>query len=330
MALDDPGMHRAGLAFAYRITPVLVTTILYVCDLIDCLEILGIYICLLGTATRGLWLRGLNKYANIVILFILYVLFLITSALWALEVAQLMGLVDLLLKPKDLSTTGQFNIFYALIARETKVTSVLFEIQTANGINTTMLVGTDDCSGVSSTNYSQVCKVTQSLAPTLSIVTNVSVMLLTMWKAWLIRDAFKQSFQNKQKSKVFSIFVLLIESGTLYVVMLIADLIITSYVVGENETVARMISCISGYSTVQLVAIYPTLMLVILRESIWNSSDDDDIEVLSVSRMQFASNAIRYTSAGTIAQFTENSIAPMEFGGEGSLLGKAKIEVCLG
>jgi hypothetical protein len=29
MPLDDAGMHRAGLAFVYRIVPVLVATILY-------------------------------------------------------------------------------------------------------------------------------------------------------------------------------------------------------------------------------------------------------------------------------------------------------------
>lgn len=59
---------------------------------------------------------------------------------------------------------------------------------------------------------------------------------------------------------------------------------------GGNETVGRMIDCISGYASVQLVVssfnpsitddtltyvvpkgIYPTLMLVILRESVWNA-----------------------------------------------------------
>ena len=29
MSLDEPGMHRAGLAFVYRIVPVLVATSLY-------------------------------------------------------------------------------------------------------------------------------------------------------------------------------------------------------------------------------------------------------------------------------------------------------------
>ena len=63
------------------------------------------------------------------ILFILYVVFCISSALWALEVAQLLGLVDLLLSPDGSSTDELFNRFYDLIARETKITGVLFEIQ---------------------------------------------------------------------------------------------------------------------------------------------------------------------------------------------------------
>ena len=63
------------------------------------------------------------------ILVILYVVFCISSALWALEVAQLFGLVELLLSPDGLSTDALFNRFYDLIARETKITGVLFEFQ---------------------------------------------------------------------------------------------------------------------------------------------------------------------------------------------------------
>ncbi|ESK91856.1 hypothetical protein Moror_10508 [Moniliophthora roreri MCA 2997] len=329
MALDDAGMHRAGLGFVYRITPVLVATILY-----------GIYISLLCSATRGLWQRGLKNHANAVIFTILYVLLFITSALWSLEVAQLIGLVELLLDPKDLSTDSQFNIFYALVARETKITSVLFECQMIVGdilviwrlsaiwfnrqiivlvplfwwgamiIN--MIVCATHCSsGVSSTNYTHLCKVTQVLAPILSIMTNVSVMLLTIWKAWLLREMFVDALRAKKKNKVFSVFVLLIESGTLYVVMLVADLLVTSLVVGGPESVGRMIVCISGYSTVQFVAIYPTLMLVILRESIWNSGDEG-LEVMSVSRMQFSDRAFDSMTA-TFNNDGEHSLPSMVF-----------------
>ncbi|KAJ3756493.1 hypothetical protein EV360DRAFT_47882 [Lentinula raphanica] len=330
MALDDPAMHRAGLAFLYRIVPVLVATLLY-----------GIYISLLCTATRGLWQRGLKNQANVTILFILYLLFCITSALWALEVAQLIGLVELLLDPQDLSTDGQFNVFYALVARETKLTSVLFESQMIVGdilviwrlsaiwfskrilvliplfwwglMIVNMIVGASHCnSGVNSTNYTELCKVTQTLAPVLSVVTNVSVMILTIWKAWLIRDEFKHVLRSRRTNRLFSIFVLLIESGTLYVIMLVTDMLVTSYVVGGNESVSRMIGCISGYSTVQFVAIYPTLMLNILRESIWNSPNDD-LEVLSVTR-QFTTRP----AVSAAAKYTDNgqrSLIPMQFAG---------------
>lgn len=75
--------------------------------------------------------------------------------------------------------------------------------------------------------------------------------------------------RRNKKNRVFSLFVLLIESGTLYVIMLvscppilvasllnqpqIADLMLTSFVTGGPESVGRMIDCISGYSTVQFV-----------------------------------------------------------------------------
>ncbi len=41
-------------------------------------------------------------------------------------------------------------------------------------------------SGVSTTDYSQICKATDVSAPVLSIVTNLAVMMLTIWKAWYV------------------------------------------------------------------------------------------------------------------------------------------------
>ena len=69
-----------------------------------------------------------NPY-NALILAVLYVVFCLSSALWALEVAQLIGLVDLLLYPDGLSTDALFNRFYDLIASETRVTGILFQTQ---------------------------------------------------------------------------------------------------------------------------------------------------------------------------------------------------------
>ncbi|KAJ7929487.1 hypothetical protein B0H13DRAFT_1964200, partial [Mycena leptocephala] len=45
-----------------------------------------------------------QKALRLIILFVLYTVFLLSSALWALEIAQLFGLVDLLLYPNDLLT----------------------------------------------------------------------------------------------------------------------------------------------------------------------------------------------------------------------------------
>lgn len=56
-------------------------------------------------------------------------MFFCTTALLALEIAQLAGLIDLILNANDKSTDAKFKILYALIARETKITGVLFECQ---------------------------------------------------------------------------------------------------------------------------------------------------------------------------------------------------------
>ncbi|KAF8058536.1 hypothetical protein FPV67DRAFT_1428300 [Lyophyllum atratum] len=310
MPLDDAGMHRAGLAFVYRIIPVLVATALF-----------GIYIALLCVVTRGLCQRGLRHPANAMIMLILYTVFFITSALWALEVAQLMGLVSLLLHPNNLSTDAKFNTLYNLIARETKITGVLFKCQMILGdilvmwrvaaiwydrrvfvvipafwwglMIVNMIVSSIYCrSGVNSTNYTVLCKATDILAPVLSIMTNMSVMLLTMWRAWVLRTSLVLALRTYKKNRTYTLFVLLVESGTLYVIMLVADLLVTSLVVGGPESIGRMIDCISGYSAVQFVGIYPTLMLVVIRESVWNAPDET-IELMSVSRLHVESGVLR-------------------------------------
>ena len=73
--------------------------------------------------------RGFAIRSNAIILALLYGVFFISSALWALEVAQLFGLVELLLSPDGLSSDELFNRFYALVARETRITGILFNFQ---------------------------------------------------------------------------------------------------------------------------------------------------------------------------------------------------------
>ena len=61
--LVESEMHRLGLAFVYRMVPVIVVSILYGMSYnqvwlfvsINVIEIVGIYIAILCAATRGLW-----------------------------------------------------------------------------------------------------------------------------------------------------------------------------------------------------------------------------------------------------------------------------------
>ena len=69
------------------------------------------------------------------ILTVLYTVFLLSSALWALEVAQLFGLVEILLSPDGLSTDALFNRFYDLVARESRITGILFDIQVSSRLS---------------------------------------------------------------------------------------------------------------------------------------------------------------------------------------------------
>lgn len=108
----------------------------------------------------------------------------------------------------------------------------------------------------------------------------------------------------------------------------------TSLVTGGNESVGRMIDCISGYATVQFVVrlqirlyiyilslkflqgIYPTLMLVVLRESVWNASDDDSYS-LTVSSVNFASHVTRH--GGSHAQTVDSGPHRVQFTSAGNL-----------
>lgn len=117
MSLDDGGIRRAGLAYSYRTIPVLIATLLF-----------GFYIIILFLATKGLIERG--RRANFLTLFILYVVFAFTSTLWALQITQLFGIRDYILTNNDnLSTNQVFANYYDFIARQTKLTAVLFQCQ---------------------------------------------------------------------------------------------------------------------------------------------------------------------------------------------------------
>ncbi|GJE97684.1 hypothetical protein PsYK624_139050 [Phanerochaete sordida] len=152
-----------------------------------------------------------------------------------------------------------------------------------------MLIHASRCeSGVATTDYNRLCKVTDVASPVLSIVTNISVMLLVAWRAWELRDTLLDVLHRRKAKRVFTVFVLMVESGALYVAMLITDLLVTSLVSGGNETVGRMVDCISGYSTVQLVGIYPTLLVVVLHESLWNS-DEATTQGLAITTVHFSS-----------------------------------------
>ncbi|KAI0698352.1 hypothetical protein BC835DRAFT_1269111 [Cytidiella melzeri] len=344
--LDETSMHRLGEAFVYRMIPIIIVSTLY-----------GTYIAILCAATNALAQRGLKNQANMTILLSLWFLFLISTALWGLEIAQLIGLNQILVAPNGLSPDSLFNRFYDLVARETKITGVLFECQMIVGdilviwrasaiwhdrrvviflplfwwalMTINMIVQASFCqSGVATTNYGELCKVTNILAPTLSIMVNVSVMLLTIVKAWLLRDLLALNlYKKKEDSKILSLFVLLIESGTIYVVMLVADLLITSFVTGGNETVQRMISCISGYATVQFVGIYPTLMIVMLRRSVWNNSESTatigsrssratDPFSVTLSGVRFASQPDAEKSVGLALRSYNDSSAMSRASGE--------------
>lgn len=95
----------------------------------------------------------------------------------------------------------------------------------SNELPVNMLVHAAMCqAGVaSSSSYSPLCKSTDLSAPILSILTNLSVMVLTIFKLYAIRDVWR----SKKLDKVISLFVLLLESGTLYVVMLVRDFSVT-------------------------------------------------------------------------------------------------------
>ena len=76
--------------------------------------------------------------SNALILIVLYTVFCLSTALWALEVAQLAGLLDMLLSPNHGPADALFNRFYDLIAGETRVTGVLFETQVSGWLVTTV------------------------------------------------------------------------------------------------------------------------------------------------------------------------------------------------
>ncbi|KAI0034499.1 hypothetical protein K488DRAFT_38072, partial [Vararia minispora EC-137] len=290
MALDEADMHRLGLNFLYQMTPVIIVSVLY-----------GIYIAVLVLATQAIAERGLKNSVNATILAILYVVFLFTSALWGIGLVHILSLNHvMLLAPNGLSGDALFNRYYVLLARETRIMDILFHCQMILGdilviwraaaiwhdrrafvlipffwwalMIVSMLINASFCPyGLSSTDYTNFCHTMDILVPVTSILVNVSVMALTFAKAWHLRAGLRGTLRLRRKrSKLLTLFTLFIESGTLYVIMLTAEVVAASFVPDSLETPAEFIDYLFGASSVQIVGIYPTLMIVVLRQSIWN------------------------------------------------------------
>ncbi|KAJ7926809.1 hypothetical protein B0H13DRAFT_1599250 [Mycena leptocephala] len=323
MPLDDAGMHRTGLAFSDRIVHVLIVGL-------SPHSLCAFHLLLSNGFNKINRQRGFENRSGVVLVFILHAVFLLSSALWALEIAQRFGLVNVLHRPNELSTDDKFARFYALVPRKTSITGVMFECQVRlaipfkvqcsygdvsviprllatwherrivfllpllswSGSIVNMIVHASLCrSGVNNINYIAFCRGTDVAAPVLSIVANVSVMSLTIWKAWFVTSVVR-SLRSRKKNKIFSVSVLLIESGTLYVIMLTIDLLVTSLVTGGPESAGRMIDCISGYSAVRFVVrshcltvlaliqayfvqgMYPTLIIVVSKATTRHETND--------------------------------------------------------
>lgn len=109
-----------------------------------------------------------------------------------------------------------------------------------------------------------------------------------------------------------SLFVPLL---ALTLLLKVTDLILTTYLTGGNETVGRMIDCLIAYSAVQFIVrallpifilvpltsspsyqgIYPTLMIVTLERSVWNTPAEVHASPprSALSTMQFSGGAQR-------------------------------------
>ncbi|KIP02724.1 hypothetical protein PHLGIDRAFT_283268 [Phlebiopsis gigantea 11061_1 CR5-6] len=289
--LNETGMRHMGLTLIYRIIPVLFSTVSY-----------GIYIAILHTATRRLYHHGLKIVLNQITLVVMYLVFALNSAIWALEVAQLIALPRLFLNSPPSSDI--LTDFHRIIRHEARIIQVLFQCEMILAdtcviwraatiwhdrrivvlmplcwwslMIANMTVNASLCpSGASVNKLSQICYTTNILAPILSITTNISVTVLVLWKAWSLREIIEFVWRDGCISKLISLFVLFIESGTIYVLIMTTNLLITSlYGTGLPDSVAGMVDCISKYVTAQLVGIYPTLMLILIRKSLWNLSGE--------------------------------------------------------
>ncbi|KAF9257905.1 hypothetical protein L218DRAFT_1005605 [Marasmius fiardii PR-910] len=145
------------------------------------------------------------------------------------------------------------------------------------------LVGTTACSFAYLGCYAQsnwlayapdTCTSIKISALSLSMVTNIAGVLVIGYRLWLYRQAVGKYLEGcKQQTRVEKILVLLLETGVIYSLLWVVQLILL--LVPTPPTFAgKVVHQIVTAACVQLVGIYPTLLVVLvyLQRSMWDTA----------------------------------------------------------
>ncbi|KAK1227903.1 hypothetical protein PQX77_003114 [Marasmius sp. AFHP31] len=113
------------------------------------------------------------------------------------------------------------------------------------------------------------------------MVTNISGTIVIGLKFWSYRQNVGVYLSKSKKGRAEKVFILLVESGIVYSLLWIIQLVLAR--IPPPPTFAgQIVQQIFKSATVQLVGIYPTLLIVLvyLQRSLWDSSGNSTFVTL--------------------------------------------------
>ncbi|KAF9259192.1 hypothetical protein L218DRAFT_963859 [Marasmius fiardii PR-910] len=181
------------------------------------------------------------------------------------------------------------------------------------------LLGTTVCSFAFLGCYAQndwpvsapdTCNKLQISAFSLSIVTNITGTLVIGYRFWLYRQAVgKYLGQCRYRTRIEKVLFVLLETGAVYSVIWIVELVLV-LMPPSPDFAGKVVHSIFVASCIQLVGIYPTLLVVLvyMECSLWDSSE--------VSKSTTFSTTLPTSSTGSAAP------TPEDFKSNSTLVGK--------
>ncbi|KAL0567582.1 hypothetical protein V5O48_014411 [Marasmius crinis-equi] len=279
-------------------------TILNIVKLLTAAILYGVYLILLFCATTILPRREANLKARVRLLAAVVLIFILSSfEFWVAVYTIIRGIQDVLVDNVEYSLHEKSSAFAQRYRRLVSVEQAIIPLEATLGDSIVLwrawklcagdrraiylpmlfLLGTTVCSLGFFGCYAQyewpvvnpeTCSSLEISAFSLSMATNILGTIIVGHKVWSYRrDIAVFLSKNKHKTQAEKVLVLVLESGIVYSVLWIIQVVVV--LMDPPRTFSgKVVQQIFTSASIQMVGIYPTLLIVLvyLQRSMWDSS----------------------------------------------------------